>query len=570
MDQVLANTCLGGDRKKDFYSVDAPYVRNLDAEIMSFIMKGIHYHDDHEFNRLAIMSFELQFNTVAPYREYSRKKGVTPGSVRTWREIPAVPSRAFKEFVLATFPIEKAEHAYFTSGTTEAMKKGKIFRDPEAVKLVNTTNGILTREYVFPDAIRQKILLMTPSPTLAPGMGMAVGLERVRTEFGTPDSTYLITKQGLDVETLLRALIEAEDTGKPLALVGSTSGLIYFFNACEKEGIRFSLPKGSRICDGGGYLGQFGECSRDEYLERIFAPPDIIVASNNPCIAESKSFLFAVQKYNVPYHFVDCPLNVSGRTIDDKAAAYYVEQLKGLLDFLAQHGMKLDMTKLSEVLARSKEMVHLLTEVDEYRKQRPAPMSFPDGLTCTYLMIYYPGHAEALETYRRLRDEVKQRAENKLGTVEDERYRLLFLGVPPFYNMGLLNYPEKYGGVFVKGEMEYVGSGQIDINILDPERPLESIARKAIIDWPNPLYTNRFDLMLKTLKEFQIDGIIAAFKRGCRNLPAGFKMIKDIAAREAGVPMTLFDLDGLDLREYNDMQVKSNIDAFMETLTSKR
>jgi len=317
-------------------------------------------------------------------------------------------------------------------------------------------------------------------------------------------------------------------------------------------------------------LGVTGAEQRDEYLERIFAPPDIIVASNNPCIAESKSFLFAVQKYNVPYHFVDCPLNVSGRTIDDKAAAYYVEQLKGLLDFLAQHGMKLDMTKLSEVLARSKEMVHLLTEVDEYRKQRPAPMSFPDGLTCTYLMIYYPGHAEALETYRRLRDEVKQRAENKLGTVEDERYRLLFLGVPPFYNMGLLNYPEKYGGVFVKGEMEYVGSGQIDINILDPERPLESIARKAIIDWPNPLYTNRFDLMLKTLKEFQIDGIIAAFKRGCRNLPAGFKMIKDIAAREAGVPMTLFDLDGLDLREYNDMQVKSNIDAFMETLTSKR
>ena len=43
---------------------------------------------------------------------------------------------------------------------------------------------------------------------------------------------------------------------------------IYFFKACEENNISFKLPEGSRICDGGGYLGQFGECTKDEYFEK--------------------------------------------------------------------------------------------------------------------------------------------------------------------------------------------------------------------------------------------------------------------------------------------------------------
>ncbi|MEW6034462.1 MAG: 2-hydroxyacyl-CoA dehydratase family protein, partial [Chloroflexota bacterium] len=304
---------------------------------------------------------------------------------------------------------------------------------------------------------------------------------------------------------------------------------------------------------------------RDEYMERILTPPDLIVASNYPCMAESKSFLFAVERFGCPYYFIDAPINTWGARVDDHAVHYYVEQVIGLLAFLGDHGLKMDMARLSRVVADSKTMTHLWSEVDEYRKLSPVPMSFADGLTCMYLMVYYPGHPEAVEVYRRLRDEVRYRAENKMGVLDDERFRLLFLGVPPFYNMGLLNYPEKYGGVFVKSEMEYIGTGQMNLDVLDPEHPLQSLARKQLADWPNPTYANRIELMRRVVKEFRIDGIVAAHKRGCRNLPAGFRLIKDAVAGEAGIPMTVFDLDGLDLREYNDAQVKSNLDSFMET-----
>lgn len=307
----------------------------------------------------------------------------------------------------------------------------------------------------------------------------------------------------------------------------------------------------------------------DDFLERVFAPPDLIIATNFPCMAESKSFLFAVERFGCPYYFVDAPLNVWGRDADQRAVRYYAEQLEGLVAFMAQHGVRLDEARLSQVVADSRTMCHLWAEVDDYRKLVPAPMGASDGIICMYLMLYYPGHPEALAVIRGLRDEVQARAESRTGVLDDERCRLLFLGVPPFYNMGLLSYPEVYGGVIVKSEIEYIGTGQMDIEVLDPERPLESLAKKVLVDLPNPTYAKRLELILRVVREFRIDGIIAANKRGCRNLPAGFRLIKDAAARELGVPTTVFDLDGLDLREYHDAQVKSHIDAFMETLLKK-
>ena len=247
--------------------MDSVFVRELDESILSYIDIGMDHDDEKEFNRIALQEFELQFNTIPVYRKYCLQKGKTPDNAAQWQDIPAVPSKAFKEFIMATFPVDQAEHAYFTSGTTDPHKKGKIYRDPAAVKLINAANGFLTRRFVFPDQEKMKILLMTPSPQIAPGIGMAVGLERLRVQFGTPESAYLITRRGLNLELLLESLIHAEQSGEPLALIGSTPGFIFFFRACERDGISFKLPPGSRICDGGGYLGQFGECSREEYFD---------------------------------------------------------------------------------------------------------------------------------------------------------------------------------------------------------------------------------------------------------------------------------------------------------------
>ncbi len=247
------------------YSLGSDYVRELDLDILEYVNRGLDNSDEDGFNSLALREFELHYHTVAPYRRFCQDKGASPGRVERWEQIPAVPSLAFKKFVMTSFPAEQAEQRYFTSGTTDPLNKGKIMRDSGGVELINAANGLLTRHYLFPDVDRMKMLLMVPSPQMAPGMGMAVGLDVVRRMFGTLDSSYLIGRTGLNLELLLAAIVEAEQSGAPLVVVGSTAGFVYFLKACERDGIRFRLPPGSRLCDGGGYLDQFGECSREEF-----------------------------------------------------------------------------------------------------------------------------------------------------------------------------------------------------------------------------------------------------------------------------------------------------------------
>ncbi|MBA2848101.1 acyl-protein synthetase [Thermosulfuriphilus ammonigenes] len=259
------------------YSLDSSFVRELDQEIQAFVARGLDNNDEKTFNRLALKEFELQFRNIEPYRTFCLKVGRTPETVSSWEDIPAVPSLAFKKFVLTTFPPDVAVQHYMSSGTTDPTNRAKVYRDQRAVEIMVQANALLTREYLFPDIDKMKILFFAPSPKLVPGMGMAVGLGEVRRIFGTSDSAFLIGYRGLKLALLLKALKQAEKTGEPLALIGATSAFIYFFNACEKEGLHFKLPPGSRLCDGGGYQGQFGECSKEEFwakAKRILGIPE--------------------------------------------------------------------------------------------------------------------------------------------------------------------------------------------------------------------------------------------------------------------------------------------------------
>jgi len=252
------------------YSLRSDFVKQLDRDILEFVHRGIENRDGKRFNQLALREFELQYHTIEPYRRYCKKKGISPKLVSRWEEIPAVSSFAFKKILLSSSPAKKAEDTYLMSGVVDVKnrRRGPIYPDKKALELMNTANGLLAKAFLFPDVEKMKMLLMVPSPKMAPGMVMASGSKHIKLRFGTPDSLFLISFRGLNLKTLLSALRQAEENQQSLTLIGATSGFDYFFNACEKDGIRFNLPKGSRICDSGGYMGRYTRCSKEEYLRK--------------------------------------------------------------------------------------------------------------------------------------------------------------------------------------------------------------------------------------------------------------------------------------------------------------
>ena len=263
------------------YGLDSAYVKSLDADIMAMIDDGVDAWDEERFSALACREFTFQYHANPVYRGFCDERGVHPATVASWTDIPPLPVRFFKEQVVSSVPVHAENLRQISSGTSDPDRRTLVYRDERCTEMVYAANRQATKAYLFPDVDRMPILLFVPSPEVAPFMGMAVGLTVMRETFGTDESLYLIGPGGLDLPALYRSLHQAEETGRPVALVGATSGFIFFFNQLARQNLRFHLPPGSRIADGGGYMGTFGECTREEYLARCWEhlgiPPEFCV-----------------------------------------------------------------------------------------------------------------------------------------------------------------------------------------------------------------------------------------------------------------------------------------------------
>lgn len=72
-----------------------------------------------EFGALARSLFALQFAAVPDFQRLCVARGVTPGSLADWRDIPAMPTTAFKELELSSLAPAERTTVFHSSGTTE-------------------------------------------------------------------------------------------------------------------------------------------------------------------------------------------------------------------------------------------------------------------------------------------------------------------------------------------------------------------------------------------------------------------------------------------------------------------
>lgn len=253
--------------------VTSEFIQHLDQDVLDFVARGLEHCDDEGFNALALRLFELQYRMIPGYRRYCDGMGLSPGKITHWSEIPAIASFPFRSVIETGVPKAEAKDFSYRCGIADVRfrKRGPIRPDCSIIGLMEAANSILEKEYLFPDIDRMKILYLLPAPAMAKGMVMATGAERLGKRFGTPESGFLISFRGLDLRRLLQDLRQSERSGQPLALIGATHVFDYFLKACQREGIRFRLPEGSRICDSGGFMGRYTGCTIKEYLERCRA-----------------------------------------------------------------------------------------------------------------------------------------------------------------------------------------------------------------------------------------------------------------------------------------------------------
>ncbi|MBT2756825.1 long-chain fatty acid--CoA ligase [Mesobacillus foraminis] len=238
---------------------------NHQQELIEEVSEFIHKNpaSDGDFNQLALRIFSYQYKNNLPYQAFCRQKGKTPRLVKTWRDIPFVPINAFKEVPLTCTDPEEAEAIFMTSGTTKGVR-GKHYHPNLRIYDLSMTVNFKRRFMKDSEKIRMGVLFPTekelPNSSLAHYLALAVK------EFGTEDSCYLLNENGIEIDLLLSELGRAEVTGEPYALIGASYSFVHLFEELERLGKTFSLPKGSRILDTGGYKKQ----SKELELERFY------------------------------------------------------------------------------------------------------------------------------------------------------------------------------------------------------------------------------------------------------------------------------------------------------------
>ncbi len=240
----------------------------LIADLLAFLATD--NPSDEAFDKQALALFAHQFQHNGPFQRFCRQRGKTLRTVKSWRDIPAVPISAFKALTLSCIPADQAERTFMTSGTTQAEIKGKHHHPTLTVYDASMLRNFRQRFMAgSSEPIRMGILF--PDETLLPNSSLAHYLALAVREFGTDTSHYLLTQQGLDTARVIAELERAEQTGEPYALLGASYSFVHLLDALQRLGKTFRLPAGSRVLDTGGFKGQSRELSMQDFYAQLSA-----------------------------------------------------------------------------------------------------------------------------------------------------------------------------------------------------------------------------------------------------------------------------------------------------------
>jgi hypothetical protein len=167
-----------------------------------------------------------------------------------------VPDTAFKDTAPYLFPEEAPARTFRTSGTS-GKERGQAHYTQRGLELMDLSIVANARRHVVRDLDAPIILRLVPPEHLAPDMVMAHGMQLIAEKLGHPKlSACVVTPQGVDFDLLASRLDAAVAAEVPVVFIGGSFAFVNVCDALEARSRTWSLPRGSRLVDAGGFKGR--------------------------------------------------------------------------------------------------------------------------------------------------------------------------------------------------------------------------------------------------------------------------------------------------------------------------
>jgi len=302
-----------------------------------------------------------------------------------------------------------------------------------------------------------------------------------------------------------------------------------------------------------------------EGIENI-PKPNVLIYNTNQCRDVKDWFAWYSRKLNIPLLGIHTHRNPT--EINESIIPSIAKQIEDLVEPLEEiSGNKFDMEKLKKVVALSRECSEFWKEVLETASASPSPFTFFDGTIHMGLAVVLRGTEKAVEYYKVLLKELKERVKNGEGAVEDEQFRIYWEGMPVWGRL------RTHSELFASLKACVLASTYCNSWIftdLDPDDPFRSMAKAY-----SELFIVKSDeakekYMKRMIDIFKIDGIIFHDAKTCPNNSNNRYGMPERLTKDTGVPSLIINGDLNDLRLISDEQTKTNIEAFIEQLDENR
>lgn len=237
--------------------------------------------EDAAFDRLARELFALQSAHNAPLRQLCAARRLAPATLAHWTEIPALPTRAFKEFDLTCLAPAERARVFHSSGTT-GQRPSRHFHHAASLALYEASLRSWFDRHLRAEGFAGRLVSLTPPASAVPHSSLVYMLATLAGD----GASFLgrTTAEGsweLDGPGALQALDHAVAAQQPILLAGTAFSFVHLLDLMAAEGRRCVLPAGSRVMETGGYKGRSRVLAKEELhrliTDRLGLPPAGIV-----------------------------------------------------------------------------------------------------------------------------------------------------------------------------------------------------------------------------------------------------------------------------------------------------
>lgn len=294
--------------------------------------------------------------------------------------------------------------------------------------------------------------------------------------------------------------------------------------------------------------------------------PDFLLACNNICGTVLKWYQFLSRYFQVPLFLLDTPF--VHHQIVPESIEYVRQQFHELIEFIETiTKKKFSFSRLEEVVHLSAQSALLWKEVLSQCTHRPAPMSCFDAFINMAPIVTLRGKKEVVHFYEEMKKELQERIAQGVGAVPQEKFRLLWDNIPIWYKMReLAEVFAAHGACLVADTYTnaWVFEG------LETADPLAGLALAYTTAYLNISIDLMVERIVALINRFQVDGLIIHSNRSCKPYSLGQYDIQRIIQDRLGIPGLVIEADMTDARAYAEAQIKTRIEAFMETLQNRQ